>query len=89
VSLFYLSVYSNGPLKFPAILEPMETAMTKRVIEHEIKLQKPVIVILAVLAIGVCANALAPVFDVKEASALLMGSQPTAPIYIKCVGGCR
>ena len=32
--------------------------MTKRVIEHEIKLQKSVIVILAVLAIGVCANAL-------------------------------
>ena len=39
--------------------------MTKRVIEHEIKLQKSVIVILAVLAIGVCANAFAPVFEYK------------------------
>ena len=45
--------------------------MTKRVIEHEIKLQKSVIVILAVLAIGVCANAFAPVFGVKEALAEL------------------
>ena len=43
--------------------------MTKRVIEHEIKLQKSVIVILAVLAIGVCANAFAPAFSVKDALA--------------------
>ena len=63
--------------------------MTKRVIEHEIKLQKPVIVILAVLAIGVCANALAPAFDVKEAlSDDKSGSSVMHPVYIKCVGGC-
>ena len=43
--------------------------MTKRVIEHEIILQKSVIVILAVLAIGVCANAFAPAFGVKDALA--------------------
>ena len=47
--------------------------MTKRVIEHEIKLQKSVIVILAVLAIGVCANAFAPVFDIKDALAQNLG----------------
>jgi len=47
--------------------------MTKRVIEHEIKLQKSVIVILAVLAIGVCANAFAPVFGVKDALAQSLG----------------
>jgi len=47
--------------------------MTKRVIEHEIKLQKSVIVILAVLAIGVCANAFAPVFGVKDALAQMIG----------------
>ena len=63
--------------------------MTKRVIEHEIKLQKSVIVILAVLAIGVCANALAPAFDVKEALADdKLGSSPMMPVYIECVGGC-
>ena len=47
--------------------------MTKRVIEHEIKLQKSVIVILAVLAIGVCANAFAPVFSIKDALAQNLG----------------
>ena len=47
--------------------------MTKRVIEHEIKLQKSVIVILAVLAIGVCANAFVPVFGVKDALAQSLG----------------
>ena len=49
--------------------------MTKRVIEHEIKLQKSVIVILAVLAIGVCANAFAPVFGVKDALAQSLGGK--------------
>jgi hypothetical protein len=47
--------------------------MTKRVIEHEIKLQKSVIVILAVLAIGVCANAFAPAFSIKDALAQTVG----------------
>ena len=46
-----------------------EETMTKRVIEHEIKLQKSVIVILAVLAIGVFANAFAPAFSIKDALA--------------------
>ena len=41
--------------------------MTNRTIKHEVKLQKSVIVILAVLAIGVCANAFAPAFSVTEA----------------------
>ena len=47
----------------------MEATMTNRTIKHEVKLQKSVIVILAVLAIGVCANAFAPVFKVEEAQA--------------------
>ena len=47
--------------------------MTKRVIEHEIKLQKSVIVILGILAIGVFANAFSPAFSVKEALAESLG----------------
>ena len=43
--------------------------MTNRTIKHEVKLQKSVIIILAVLAFGVCANAFAPVFTIKSALA--------------------
>ena len=43
--------------------------MTNRTIKHEIKLQKSVIVILGILAVGVFANAFAPAFSVKEAFA--------------------
>ena len=46
--------------------------MTEQVIRHEIKLQKSVIVILAVLAIGVCANAFAPTIGIKDALASSM-----------------
>ena len=45
--------------------------MTNRTIKHEIKLQKSVVVILGLLAIGVCANAFAPAFSIKEAMAEL------------------
>ena len=65
--------------------------MTKRVIKHEIKLQNSVIVILAVLTIGVCVNAFAPVFSVKEAFAKhhLYGMGSLAhPITIVCKSGC-
>ena len=40
-------------------------------VEHKIKLEKSVKVILGVLAFGVFLNAFAPVFDVREAFALL------------------
>ncbi len=43
--------------------------MTKRVVEHKIKLEKSVKIILGVLALGVLLNAFAPVFDVREAFA--------------------
>jgi hypothetical protein len=43
--------------------------MTKRVVEHEIKLEKSVKIILGVLALGVLLNALATAFDVREAFA--------------------
>jgi hypothetical protein len=43
--------------------------MTKRVVEHEIKLEKSVKIILGVLALGVLLNAFAPAFSVREAFA--------------------
>ena len=70
--------------------------MTQRTIKHEIKLQKSVIVILGILAIGVCGIAFAPVFTVSGAIADHdrglrghMGTDSFAPIYIECVGGCN
>ena len=41
--------------------------MNKQVVEHKIKLEKSVKIILGVLAVGVFLNAFAPVFDVREA----------------------
>lgn len=49
--------------------------MINRVIQHEVKLEKSVKIILAVLAIGVCANAFAPTFGIKEALAELSGGE--------------
>ena len=43
--------------------------MTNRTIKHEVKLQKSVIIILGILAVGVCANAFAPAFSITEAMA--------------------
>ena len=45
--------------------------MDKRTVEHEIKLEKSVKIILGVLALGVLLNAFAPAFDVREAFAEL------------------
>ena len=62
--------------------------MTKRVVEHEIKLEKSVKIILGVLALGVLLNAFAPAFSVKEAFAELGGAS-FDPVYINCVKGCN
>ena len=43
--------------------------MTNRTIKHEIKLQKSVIIILGILAVGVFANAFAPAFSIATAYA--------------------
>ena len=70
--------------------------MTQRTLKHEIKLQKSVIVILGILAIGVCGIAFAPVFTVSGAFAdhdggglVHMGTSRFDPIHIKCVDGCN
>ena len=47
--------------------------MSNKTIKHEIKLQPSVIVILGLLALGVCANAFAPAFSIKEALAQTLG----------------
>ena len=49
--------------------------MTKRVVEHKIKLEKSVKIILGVLAFGVFLNAFAPVFDVRKIFALEGGDK--------------
>jgi len=58
--------------------------MTSRVVEHKIKLEKSVKIILGVLAVGVFLNAFAPVFDVRNAFAGNEGSLRD-PIYIICL----
>ena len=60
--------------------------MTKRVVEHEIKLEKSVKIILGVLAFGVFLNAFAPVFDVRKAFAM---GESYAPVHIICRSGCN
>ena len=43
--------------------------MAKNVIQHEIKLQKSVVIILVLLVVGLFANAYGPIFGVKDAMA--------------------
>ena len=67
--------------------------MTKRVVEHEIKLEKSVKVILGVLALGVLLNAFAPAFDVRKAFAEL-NSDDHLNVYVMggsigCKYGCK
>jgi len=40
--------------------------MTKRIVSHEVKFQRSVIMILGVLAFGVCVNAFSSVFNVRD-----------------------
>ncbi len=44
--------------------------MSNKTITHEVKLQKSVIIILGVMAFGLCANVFAPALSLKEALAL-------------------
>ena len=57
--------------------------MNKRVVEHKIKLEKSVKIILGVLAFGVFLNAFAPAFDVRKAFALEYGDR----IKVELSGG--
>jgi hypothetical protein len=59
--------------------------MSDRKITHEVKLQKSVIIILGVLAVGVMANAFAPAFNVKDAMAMLPHS---VDVFIRQCTGC-
>ena len=66
--------------------------MAQRTVRHEVKLQKSVIIILGVLAFGVCANAFSSVFNVEEVSAKhFIGSElgtELHPLHIVCRRGC-
>ena len=68
--------------------------MTKRVVEHEIKLEKSVKIILGVLALGVLLNAFAPAFSVREAFAELSSLDTIKVILpgmvsVECLSGCK
>ena len=67
--------------------------MSNRKITHEVKLQKSVIIILGVLAVGVMANAFAPAFNVKDALAESLSGNimvkhwfPDHTLFIECRG---
>lgn len=61
--------------------------MTTRVIEHKIKLEKSVKIILGVLAFGVFLNAFAPAFSVREAFAELYGGE-SLNVFVSGSVGC-
>jgi hypothetical protein len=68
--------------------------MTNRVVEHEIKLEKSVKIILGVLALGVLLNAFAPAFDVREAFAELdnldtIKVRVQGRVNVDCQYGCK
>ena len=65
--------------------------MNKRVVEHKIKLEKSVKIILGVLAVGVFLNAFAPAFDVRKAFALDYGDSISVDVSgsLSCSSGCR
>ena len=65
--------------------------MNKRVVEHKIKLEKSVKIILGVLAFGVCLNAFAPAFDVRKAfaSGMQVDGDRYEPVHIRCMSGCK
>ena len=66
--------------------------MTQQTVKHEVKLQKSVVIILGLLAFGVCANAFSSAFSVNEVSAGHVGGinlgSINHPLQIVCQKGC-
>ena len=65
----------------------MEVVMSNKTITHEVKLQKSVIVILGIMAVGVCANVFAPALSVQPAMADLFGGE-SFNIFVSGSLGC-
>ncbi len=63
--------------------------MTKRVIEHEIKLEKSVKIILAALAFGLLAHAFVPIFTVETALAASHRILGKGTLPVRFVGPLR
>ena len=68
--------------------------MELRIIKHEVKLEKSVKIILAVLAIGVMANAFPRASSVNDALAVHENSESQLgsrfhPLIIQCQKGCQ
>ena len=59
--------------------------MTTRHVHHEVKLETSVKIILGVLAIGVCLNAVAPAFSLKEVLAEQI-KMPEGPFQVHISG---
>ena len=87
----------NGALTAKkALLTVKKEKPMQRTVRHEVKLQKSVIIILGVLAFGVCANAFSSAFSVDEVMAnhtLTRGNTPLGslehPLIIECLNGCN
>ena len=69
--------------------------MNQKIIQHEIKLQKSVIIILGLLSLGLFLNVFAQIVDIKEASArhfstpVLNHGTMNHPFIIECTKGCN
>ncbi|NQV82902.1 MAG: hypothetical protein HQ494_03685 [Rhodospirillales bacterium] len=63
--------------------------MTKRVIEHEIKLEKSVKIILGVLTFGILAHAFVPAFSVNSALAGVTKTLGSGTISVRVAGPVR
>ena len=66
----------------------MEAVMSNKTITHEVKLQKSVIIILGIMAFGVCANVFAPALSVQPAMAELVGGE-TFNVFVTGSLGCN
>ena len=68
----------------------MEAVMSNKTITHEVKLQKSVIVILGIMAFGLCANVFAPALSVNDAMAqLYSGATIRVTGSLGCDYGCN
>ena len=78
------SLYHHHLSRYHPGLNNGGAKITKRVIEHEIRLGKSVKIVLAALAFGVLAHAFAPVFHIKDA--LADGQIISGSLTIFCKG---
>ena len=69
VCLLVMTLFFGSSNNKPQISYRIEMIMSEKKVIHEVKLQKSVVIILGLLAFGVCANVLKPSFSVQNALA--------------------